>query len=67
LKVIKKLNKSYSSLRIYVIYIYNGYIMSLMHIPDAADLSTVKPVLRGHLWGKENVILYKKGDLLKEV
>jgi hypothetical protein len=41
--------------------------MSLMHIPDAADLSTVKPVLRGHLWGKENVILYKKVDLLKEV
>jgi hypothetical protein len=30
------------------------------------NVNTVKPVLRGHLWGKEKWP-YKTGDLLKEV
>ena len=27
----------------------------------------VKPVLRGHLWNKDKVVIYKTGDPLKEV
>ena len=39
----------------------------LQKLTERTKLYTVKPVLRGHLWDKDKVVIYKTGDPLKEV
>ena len=48
-------------------HVYTFYdFCNLKKYNDKCCISTLKPVLRGHLWDKEKVP-YKTGDLLKEV